>query len=322
MKKALAVLFLVCSGGANAKVVPIDTLQASYEIYATLNTCHQFGYIGGDVLGTLDDIIQGNQYQDNLGNISSLTQDNISYYHSLQDRKVLGLQEYSNMPDQSGYRFNIKILCDQLNSAMGSKLGIEAIVIPSENLPDSAKPITSGGEKSGGQTTPEDKAIEWENSPVGGGNISNNSAQFYLDKAPAGLEALNSPGLYVSISVGNEGLYQINGLYELYKPKLAPGAEENFDHPFFGCGDLLQKTVEVTDVTSVGNRYNIIAFKARLEDGTTTDVSLNTWRDAMSQIQKNSTSSLISQGKHLRIYYQLCDSGSNQVENIRGIEKT
>lgn len=321
MKKALAVLFLVCSGGANAKVVPIDTLQASYEIYATLNTCHQFGYIGGDVLGTLDDIIQGNQYQDNLGNISSLTQDNINYYHSLQDRKVLGLQEYSNMPDQSGHRFNIKILCDQLNSAMGSKLGIEAIVIPSENLPDSAKPITNGGEESGGQAMPEDKPMQWENSPVGGGDISSNSAQFYLDKAPDGLEALDSPGLYISLSVDSEGLYQINGLYELYKPKLAPGAEENFDHPFFGCGDLLQKTVEVTDVTSVGNRYNVLAFKARLEDGTATDISLNPWRDAMSQVQKNSTSSLIAQGKHLRIYYQLCDSGSNQVENIRGIEE-
>lgn len=320
MKKDLAILLLIYSGCANAQVVPIDALQASYEVYATLNTCHQFGYIGGDVLEALDNFIQRNKYQDNLGNISSLNQDNIDYYHSLQDRKILGLQEYSSIPDQSGSRFNIKILCDQLNSAMGSKLGIEATVIPSENLPDSAKPITNGEEKSGGQAMPEDKSMQWENSPVDGVNISSNSEDFYLDKVPDGLEALDTPGLYIKNSVDSDGAYQIDGLYELYKSKSASGADEILDHPFYGCGDMLQETVEVTEVTSGGNRYTVQTFKVRHDDGTTTDIPFGVWGDAMNQLQKNSVSSLIAQGKHLRIYYQLCGNGG--FETIRGIEKS
>ncbi|WP_447766770.1 hypothetical protein [Aeromonas veronii] len=319
MKKTLAVLFLVCSGGTNAKVVSIDTLQASYEIYATLNTCHQFGYIDDDVLETLDDIIQGNQYQDHLGNISNLNQNSINYYHSLRDRTVLGLQEDSNMPDQSGYRFNIKMLCDQLNSAMGSKLGVETIVIPSENLPDSAKPIANGEEKSGGQATQEDKPMKWENSPVGGVNISSNSDRFNLDNPPDGLESLDTPGLYIKSSVDSDGLYQINGLYELYKPKPAPGTDEILDHPFYGCGDMLQEIVEVIDVTSGDNRNTVSDFKVRHEDGTNSTIPFVIWTNAMNQLQKNSTFSLIAQGKRLRIYYQTC--GSSGGETIRGVEK-
>lgn len=319
MKKILAILLFVCSGSTSAKVLPIDTLEVLYEAYANLNTCHHFGYIDNDVLGALDNIIQKNKYQDNLGNISSLTQDNINYYHSLQDRKILGLQEYSNMPDQSGYRFNIKLLCDQRNANIGSRLGIEARTIPSENLPASAKPITNGGEESSGQTIPEDKPIEWENSPVGGVNISSNSERFYLDNPPDGLESLDTPGLYIKSSVDSDGLYQINGLYELYKPKPAPGTDDILDHPFYGCGDMLQEIVEVIDVTSGDNRNTVSDFKVRHEDGTNSTIPFVIWTNAMNQLQKNSTFSLIAQGKRLRIYYQTC--GSSGGETIRGVEK-
>lgn len=169
MNKKISMLLLACSSYANADIVPLDTLPAHYEIYAKLNTCHQLGYIGNEILMLLDEIIQSNSYQDNLGNISKLKQDNINYYRSLQDRQILGLQDYSNMPDQSGYRFNIKILCDQLNSVMGSRLGIEARPITSEKLPASARPIISEETESGGHAMPEDKPMQWENSPVGGG---------------------------------------------------------------------------------------------------------------------------------------------------------
>ncbi|WP_429066184.1 hypothetical protein [Aeromonas bestiarum] len=319
MKKALVILLLVCSGGTNANVVPIDTLQALYEAYAKLNTCHQYGYISDDVLEALDNIIQKNKYQDNLGNIASLTQDNINYYHSLQDGKILELQAYSNMPDQSGYRLNIKLLCDQRNSVMGSRLGVEAREISPEKLPASARPVINEGAEGGEQTTPEDKPMEWENSPVGGVSISSNSEQFYLDTPPDGLEALNTLGLYIKSSVDSDGVYQIDGLYELYKPKPTSGTDEILNHPFYGCGDMLQEAVEVADVTSGGNRNTVLDFKVRHDDGTTTAIPFNTWTSAMNQLQKNSASSLIAQGKHLRIYYQLCGNGG--FETIRGIEK-
>lgn len=320
MNKKISILLLACSSYANADIVPLDALPAHYEIYAKLNTCHQLGYIGNDILMPLDELIQSNSYQDNLGNISKLTQDNINYYRSLQDRQILGLQDYSNMPDQSGYRSNIKTLCDQLNSVMGSRLGIEARTIASKKLPASARPIISEGTESGGQAMPEDKPMQWENSPVGGVNISSNSENFYLDEVPDGLEALNTPGLYIKSSVDSDGVYQIDGLYELYKPKPAPGTDNILSHPFYGCGDILQETVEVTEVTSGGNRYTVQDFKVRHDDGTTTVIPFGIWGDAMNQLQKNSTSSLIAQGKHLRIDYQLCGSGG--FETIRGIEKT
>lgn len=319
MNKKISWLLLVCSSCANADIVSLNALPAHYEIYAKLNTCHQLGYIGDEVLMPLDELIQRNSYQDNIGNISKLTQDNVNYYHSLQDRQILNLQDYSNMPDQSGYRFNIKILCDQLNSAMGSRLGIQTMAIPSEKLPANAKPITNEGAENSEQTALEDKPMDWENSPIGGVNISSNSERFYLDNPPDGLEALNTPGLYIKSSVDSDGVYQIDGLYELYKPKPAPNTDEIMNHPFYGCGNMLQETVEVTEVTSGGNRYAVQDFKVRHDDGTTTTIPFNTWTSAMNQLQKNSASSLITQGKHLRIYYQLCGNGG--IETIRGIEK-
>ncbi|WP_421212047.1 hypothetical protein [Aeromonas enteropelogenes] len=167
MKKGLAILLLTSTGGVNANVVPADTLQAFYEVYAKLNTCNQLGYIGDEVLRALDDVIQKNQYQDNLGNISSLSQDNINYYHSLRDEEISNLQSYSNNPEQSGVRPNIKLVCDQLNASMGNRLGVQTMVIPSDKLPASARPITNEDAENSGQTTPEDRAIEWENSPIG-----------------------------------------------------------------------------------------------------------------------------------------------------------
>ncbi|CAM3954236.1 hypothetical protein [Aeromonas bestiarum] len=319
MKKAAAIILLVCSGYANAKILPIDTLQALYEVYAKLNTCHHFGYIDNDVLSSLDKVIQNNKYQDNVGNVSNLTQDNIDYYHSLHDRQILDLQAYSNNPEQSGSRPNIKILCDQLNTSTGSSLGIQAHIIPPDQLPTSARPILNEENGSSIQTPPEESPIEWESSPVEGATILANSEQFYLDKAPDGLEVLNEPGLYIRSSVNSENLYQIDGLYELYKPKPAPGTDEILNHPFYGCGGMLQEAVEVADVTSGGNRNTVLDFKVRHDDGATTAIPFNTWASAMNQLQKNSASSLIAQGKHLRIYYQLCGNGG--FETIRGIEK-
>lgn len=319
MKKGLAILLLISTDSTNANVVPIDTLQAFYEVYAKLNTCHQFGYISDDVLGALDDVIQGNKYQDNLGNISGLTQDNISYYHSLRDKEISNLQDYSNNTEQSGMRSNIKLVCDQLNVSMGEKLGVQAMVIPSEKLPDSAKSITNEDIKNSGKSTPEDSTVEWENSPVGGVDFSNSSEGFYLDDVPDGLEALDTPGLYIKSSLDSNGVYQIHGLYELYKPKPSPGTDEILNHPFYGCGDMAQETVEITEVTSGGNRYTVQDFKVRHDDGTTTVIPFGIWGDAMNQLQKNSVSSLILQGKNLRIDYQLCGNGG--LKTIRKIEK-
>lgn len=321
MNKGLAILLLISAGSANANVVPIDRLQVFYEVYAKLNTCHQLGYISDDVLGALDDVIQRNKYQDNLGNISSVTQGDINYYHSLRDKEIYNLQDYSDNPEQSGMRSNIKLVCDQLNASMGSKLGIQAMVIPPEKLPASAKSITNeDAENNSGELPPEDRAVEWENSPVGGVHFSINSEGFYLDEVPEGLEELNTSGLYIKSSVDSDGVYQIDGLYELYKPKPAPGTDEVLNHPFYGCGDIFQETVEVTEVTFSGNRYTVQDFKVRHDDGTTTNIPFGIWGDAMNQLQKNSASSLIAKGKHLRIDYQLC--GNAGFEAIRGIEKT
>lgn len=320
MKKSLIVLLLISTGRANANVVPIDTLQVFYEVYAKLNTCHQLGYISDDVLGGLDDVIQRNKYQDNLGNISSVTQDNISYYHSLRDKEIYNLQDYSNNTEQSGMRSHIKLVCDQLNARMGSKLGIQAMVIPSEKLPASAKSITNeDAENNSGELPPEDRAVEWENSPVGGVNFSMNSEGFYLDEVPDGLEVLDTPGLYIKSSVDSDGVYQIDGLYELYKPKPAPGTDEILNHPFYGCGDMVQEPVDVTEVTSGGNQNTVQTFKVRHDNGTTTVIPFGIWLHAMNQVQKNSASTLIIKGKRLRIYYQSCGNGG--IETIRGIEE-
>lgn len=319
MKKGLAILLLISSGSANANVVPIDTLQAFYEIYAKLNTCHQFGYISDDVLGELDDVIQRNKYQDNLGRISSLTKDNINYYHSLRDKEISNLQDYSNNPEQSGMRPNIKLVCDEINISMGKKLGVQAMIIPSEKLPDSAKPITNEEGEDSKQTPPNDKPIERKNNPDSGIYLSNDTGDFYLDEVPDGLEALDTPGLYIKSSVDSDGFYQIDGLYELYKPKPAPGTDGIFNHPFYGCGDMQQETVEVTEVTSDGNWYTVQEFKVLHDDAATTVIPFGNWQHAMNQVQKNSASTLIAQRKHLRIYYQLCGNGGG--ETIRGIEK-
>jgi tRNA uridine 5-carbamoylmethylation protein Kti12 len=84
MKKTAAMLLLAFSGCAGAKTLPAENLQGLYEAYATLNTCHQYGYTGDEALTALDKLIRSNRYQDNTGNIMILTKDNINYYHSFR----------------------------------------------------------------------------------------------------------------------------------------------------------------------------------------------------------------------------------------------
>ncbi|HHF8008250.1 TPA: hypothetical protein ACPT1G_003453, partial [Escherichia coli] len=114
MKKTTAMLLLAFSGCAGAKTLPAENLQGLYEAYATLNTCHQYGYTGDESLTALDKLIRSNRYQDNTGNIMTLTKDNINYYHSLQDRFILEQQFKSKGINQSGIRLQIKTLCDQM----------------------------------------------------------------------------------------------------------------------------------------------------------------------------------------------------------------
>ena len=104
MRKTAAMLLLAFSGCAGAKTLPAENLQGLYEAYATLNTCHQYGYTGDEALTALDKLIRSNRYQDNTGNIMTLTKDNINYYHSLQDRFILEQQFKSEGINQSGIR--------------------------------------------------------------------------------------------------------------------------------------------------------------------------------------------------------------------------
>lgn len=168
MKKSAVVLLLAISGCASAKTLPMETLQVLYDAYANLNSCHKFGYIGDEVLSTLDKAIQANRYQDNLGNVTALTQDNINYYHSLHDQFILDQQSKSYSINQSGIRFQIKTLCDQLNTTLGDRLGVKANIISPDNLPESAKPVFSKESNHNAPTIPEDRPMTWENSPVQG----------------------------------------------------------------------------------------------------------------------------------------------------------
>ncbi|CAD5668259.1 TPA: hypothetical protein OCF81_003275 [Escherichia coli] len=168
MKKNAAILFLALSGYVGANTLPVTTLQELYEVYATLNTCHQYGYIGNEGLTVLDKFIQGNRYQDNTGNITTLTKDNINYYHSLQDSFVLEQQIKSTGINQSGIRLQIKTFCDQMNATAGGKLGVKTHIISPDNLPASAKPVFKKPSPNNAQTIPEDHPMKWENSPVQG----------------------------------------------------------------------------------------------------------------------------------------------------------
>lgn len=53
MRKTAAMLLLAFSGCAGAKTLPAENLQGLYEAYATLNTCHQYGYTGDEALTAL-----------------------------------------------------------------------------------------------------------------------------------------------------------------------------------------------------------------------------------------------------------------------------
>ena len=72
MRKTAAMLLLAFSGCAGAKTLPAENLQGLYEAYATLNTCHQYGYTGDEALTALDKLIRSNRYQDNTGNIRTI----------------------------------------------------------------------------------------------------------------------------------------------------------------------------------------------------------------------------------------------------------
>ena len=168
MKKTTAMLLLAFSGCAGAKTLPAENLQGLYEAYATLNTCHQYGYTGDESLTALDKLIRSNRYQDNTGNIMTLTKDNINYYHSLQDRFILEQQFKSEGINQSGIRLQIKTLCDQMNAAVGGKLGVKTRVISPDDLPASAKPVFDKPATNNAPEIPEDRPMTWDNSPVQG----------------------------------------------------------------------------------------------------------------------------------------------------------
>ncbi|MFM5840870.1 hypothetical protein [Aeromonas rivipollensis] len=140
----------------------------------------------------------------------------------------------------------------------------------------------------------------------------------YLDASPTGLEELSEKGMYIRTFQNKGQPLIIQGLYELYKPREELTEEEWMEHPYFGCDEMKVDEVTVSEVISGSNQYTVQEFNFKRRDGTSSGFTVEPWNYAMSQVEKNSMSSLIYVGAPLKIYYQLCGSGA--IETPRAIE--